>query len=76
MNKTNNSTYTPNKTAWVDVVWYLSDIAYLNYETLSKLLVNFGKITIASTDERPKNLPLNVHWHCYEKRRAPSIRME
>ena len=32
MNKTNNSTYTPNKTAWVDVVWYLSDIAYLNYE--------------------------------------------
>jgi len=67
MNKTNNSTYTPNKTAWVDVVWYLSDIAYLNYETLSKLLVNFGKITIASTDERPKNLPLNVNWHCYEK---------
>ena len=67
MNKTNNSTYTTNKTAWVDVVWYLSDIAYLNYETLSKLIVNFGKITIASTDERPKNLPFNVHWHCYEK---------
>ncbi len=66
MSTDNNSTKT-NKSAWVDVVWYLSDIAYFTEERLSKFLSNFGKITVASIESRPGNLPRNVVWHTYEK---------
>ena len=70
MSTNNNSTNKKNKSSWVDVVWYLCDITYFNYETLSKYLVNFGKITIASVDMRPENLPLHVHWYRYNKDEA------
>lgn len=66
MNTDNNSTKN-NKSAWVDVVWYLSDIAYLTEDKLSKFLKNFGKITIASLEYRPENLSQNVIWHRYDK---------
>ncbi len=67
MSTENNSTKETRKSAWVDVVWYLSDIAFLNEETLSKLLMNYGSLTISSKTNRPANIPNNVTWNVYNE---------
>jgi hypothetical protein len=64
-NKTTN-----NKSTWVDLVWYLSDIAYLTEEKLLKYIKNYGSIVIASLQDRPNNLPNNVFWYCYKQEQS------
>ena len=57
---------TPTKTiAWADIVWYLSDISYLNATILAKLTETFSTVTIASKDPKPELMESSVKWHKY-----------
>jgi len=67
MSTVNNPTNGNKKSAWVDVVWHLSEIKFFNTESLSKLLQAYGSVTIASKEAPLENIPKNVIWHKYEK---------
>ncbi len=67
MSITTNTDNKNIKTAWVDIVWYLSDIAFFTKEKLNAFSQSFGKITIASNQNRPNSVPKHIEWLRYEK---------
>lgn len=50
----------------IEPVLYLSDVAYLNIDTINTWLEVFTAVHIAAPSAFPSGLPAEVHWHCYD----------
>ena len=57
---------------WAELVFFLSDMQYLDREKIADWNQRFAKLTVAGPQQRPPKLDASINWYCYNTERLRS----
>lgn len=58
--------------SWVEAVFFITDLKYINDNRLSEWSDLFSRVTVAAPAERPEHIPQRIGWHVYNNENSRS----